>query len=182
MIKYNGETIMCVCEGNFEYEIIEILLDNDLLFFTREDLIEEKPTKIRSASRLQTEYLNRKFEKGLIILRIIDSKSDKFRLSKEYENKVNQVNDVITKPEIEILIIIDKDHYHEYTQKYKSRKSPSNYCKRNLRLKKLKSKGFAEDYFQDPSVLVNAISSYNKLSNQKDLNLYDLLNSETKRC
>ena len=33
--------IACICEGGAETEIMNILLDNDLLIFNREQLIEE---------------------------------------------------------------------------------------------------------------------------------------------
>ena len=38
----------CICEGSAENAIMDILLDNDLLIFTREELLEEKVmSKIR---------------------------------------------------------------------------------------------------------------------------------------
>lgn len=35
--------IACICEGSAEAAIIDILLDNRLLRFTREDLLDERP-------------------------------------------------------------------------------------------------------------------------------------------
>lgn len=32
----------CICEGSAENAIIDILLDNDLLIFTREEMLEER--------------------------------------------------------------------------------------------------------------------------------------------
>ena len=32
----------CICEGSAENAIIDILLDNDLLIFTREEMLEEE--------------------------------------------------------------------------------------------------------------------------------------------
>lgn len=37
-----GEYVACICEGAAEKAIIDILLDNDLLIFSREKMLEEK--------------------------------------------------------------------------------------------------------------------------------------------
>ena len=34
--------IACICEGSAEEAIMDILLDHDLLIFSREDLLEER--------------------------------------------------------------------------------------------------------------------------------------------
>lgn len=38
----DSSIIACICEGVAEIAIMDILLDNDLLKFTREQLIEDK--------------------------------------------------------------------------------------------------------------------------------------------
>ena len=41
--------IACVCEGSAEAAIIDVLVDNNLLIFTREDMLEENVIRCRSA-------------------------------------------------------------------------------------------------------------------------------------
>lgn len=39
----------CICEGAGEAAIIDILVDNDLLIFKREEMLDEKVIRIRNA-------------------------------------------------------------------------------------------------------------------------------------
>lgn len=41
----------CICEGSAEEAIIDILVDNDLLIFNREEMLEERVIRCRSAVR-----------------------------------------------------------------------------------------------------------------------------------
>lgn len=41
----------CICEGSAENAIIDILLDNDLLIFTREEMLEEEIIRCRDGRR-----------------------------------------------------------------------------------------------------------------------------------
>lgn len=68
------------------------------------------------------------FEKGL----------EYFKLSKAYESKVDVIN-VITAPEIEMLIIFNEEKYNEFK---KSGKKPSIFCKENLKMSSVKSYDF----------------------------------------
>ncbi len=49
------------------------------------------------------------------VIRILDSRRENFKLSKAYANKVDVIN-VITAPEIEMLIIFNEDKYKEIKQ------------------------------------------------------------------
>ncbi len=73
------------------------------------------------------------------MLRIFDSRREKFKLSKTYA------------PEIEMLIILNEGKYTDYK---KSNKKPSEFCKTELKYKNVKSTEFLEKYFADASVLV----------------------------
>jgi hypothetical protein len=65
--------ILCICEGLSELVTINMLLDNDMLVFKRDQLISGEPVKRESVTSIQDKYLNYSFEKPLYILRIIDS-------------------------------------------------------------------------------------------------------------
>ena len=43
----------CICEGSAEEAIIDILVDNDLLIFKREEMLEECVIRCRSAKRFE---------------------------------------------------------------------------------------------------------------------------------
>lgn len=93
----------CICEGSAEEAIIDILVDNDLLIFNREEMLEERVIRCRSAKQSEERYLRKGFDEQISVIRILDSRREEFRLSKAYEQKIDVVN-VITAPEIEMLI------------------------------------------------------------------------------
>lgn len=97
----------CICEGSAEHAIMDILLDHDLLIFTREHILEEKVIRCRDGKRFEKKYLRKDFTGKITVFRILDSRREKFKLSKAYEHKVDVIN-VITAPEIEMLIIFAK--------------------------------------------------------------------------
>lgn len=43
----------CICEGSAESAIIDILVDNNLLIFTREEMLDEKVIRCRSRKILK---------------------------------------------------------------------------------------------------------------------------------
>ena len=49
--------IACVCEGSAEAAIIDVLVDNNLLIFTREDMLEENVIRCRSAKTFEERFL-----------------------------------------------------------------------------------------------------------------------------
>ena len=115
--------IACICEGSAETAIIDVLVDNNLLIFTREDMPEEN---------------------------------------------------VITAPEIEMLIIHSEGAYERFKR---SGKKPSEFCKADLRMHNVKSYDFVIDYFSNPQTLVNAIKEYRRTANipKGEYSLSDLL-------
>lgn len=103
----------CICEGAAENAIMDILLDNDLLIFGREEMLEEEVIRCRDGKRFEERYLRKGFIDKISVIRILDSRHEKFKLSKAYEHKVDVIN-VITAPEIEMLIIFAEDKYREF--------------------------------------------------------------------
>lgn len=163
----------CICEGSAENAIIDILLNNDLLIFSREEMLEEKVIRCREGRRFEEKYLRKGFMDRISVIRILDSRRENFKLSKAYAHKVDVIN-VITAPEIEMLIIFNEDKYKEFK---KSGKKPSNFCKEVLRMTDVKAYDFVKKYFDDPAVLVAAIKKYHEMSKvQKgEYTLLDLL-------
>ena len=137
----------CICEGSAEEAIIDILVDNDLLIFKREEMLEERVIRCRSAKRFEERYLRKGFEEQISVIRILDSRREEFRLSKAYE------------------------------QFKRSGKKTSEFCKTNLRMHDVKSYDFVKQYFSNPQLLVKAIKEYRRTANipKGEYSLSDLL-------
>lgn len=163
----------CICEGSAESAIIDILLDNDLLIFTREEILDEEVIRCRNGKRFEEKYLRKGFSEKISVIRILDSRRERFKLSKAYEYKVDVVN-VITAPEIEMLIILNEDKYKEFK---KSGKKPSGFCKEDLKMVSVKSYHFVKEYFSEPDILLAAIKKYHEISKTRkgEYTLMDLL-------
>ena len=143
----------CICEGSAENAIMDILLDHELLIFSREEMIEEEVIRCREGKKFEEKYLRKGFKDKISVIRILDSRRENFKLSKAYAGKVDVIN-VITAPEIEMLIIFNEDKYKEFK---KSGKKPSDFCKKDLKMSEVKSYDFVKDYFSNPMVLLAAI-------------------------
>ena len=137
----------CICEGSAEEAIIDILVDNDLLIFKREEMLEECVIRCRSAKRFEERYLRKGFDEQISVIRILDSRREEFRLSKAYD------------------------------QFKRSGKKTSEFCKTNLRMHDVKSYDFVKQYFSNPQLLVKAIKEYRRTANipKGEYSLSDLL-------
>lgn len=100
--------VACICEGGAETAIIDMLVDNNLLVFTREQMLNEEVIRCRSAKVFEQRYLRKEFKSKITVLRVLDSHSEGFRLSPAYEHKVDNIINVVTSPEIEMLLILGK--------------------------------------------------------------------------
>ena len=118
----------CICEGAAENAIMDILLDEELLVFSREEMLEESVIRCRDGKKFEQKYLRKGFAEKISVIRILDSRREKFKIGKAYEHKIDIIN-VITAPEIEMLIIFAENQYKEFK---KSGKKPSDFCKENL--------------------------------------------------
>jgi hypothetical protein len=171
-MELNGY-IACICEGSAEQAIIELLLDDNKLIFTYEQLLEEEIIRNRSAKEFEKRYLRKGFSAKITVLRILDSRKEKFKLSKAYVDKIDVIN-IITAPEIEMLIIFNENKYNEFK---KSKKKPSDFCKTELKLASVKSYDFVKDYFSNTDKLLASINEYKRVSNipKGEDTLYNLL-------
>ena len=147
----------CICEGSAEEAVIDILIENDLLIFKREELLEERVIRCRNAKRFEERYLRKGFDEKI----------------KAYEKKIDVTN-IITAPEIEMLIIHAEGAYNQFKR---SGKKPSEFCKSSLRMHDVKSYDFVKKYFSDPKTLVKAIREYRRTANihNGEYSLSDLL-------
>ncbi|MCI8665214.1 MAG: hypothetical protein HFG82_00865, partial [Dorea sp.] len=113
------------------------------------------------------------FSDKITVYRILDSRNENFKLRKAYEKKVDVIN-VVTAPEIEMLIICNEGRYQDFKS---SREKPSTYCKRALKYSNVKSYDFIYKYFSDINILINALHEYRRISKirKNEKTLWDLL-------
>lgn len=152
MSKYKA----CICEGGAETAIMDLLLDQNKLIFSRDELLEGEILRTRKGKEFETRYLKKNFSGKITVYRILDSRRENFKISKAYQQKVEVVN-VITAPEIEMLIICNEGKYHDFEKK--KNMSPSEYCKSILKMKNVKSVSFVKEYFADVSILEKVFMS-----------------------
>jgi len=166
--------IACICEGNAEQAIMDLLLENNKLIFSSDMLLDDEIIRCRKASKFEKRYLRKVPNGAITVVRILDSRKESFKLSKPYRDKIKVVN-VITAPEIEMLIIINEDKYDKF--KNSKWKKPSEYCKGELKYKSVKSYQFVYDYFSDIDKLMRSIKQYKQLSKIKkgEKTLFDLI-------
>ncbi len=173
-IDFSGSLIICLCEGSAEMDVMNLLLEHDRLRFPKEQLFDKKVRRRKPVQSLN-EDLNYDFSESTVyIMRIIDSRSEKFKLAKVYEDRgIFKVITCLTRPEIEVLIAINEG---DYDKCMKSSLKPSDFCKASYGFKKLKSKGFMESYFGIDR-LVAAIKEHKRHHRGEDT-IYDLLKDE----
>ncbi|MBR3225699.1 MAG: hypothetical protein IKF78_10320 [Atopobiaceae bacterium] len=147
------------CEGTGEEVVVKKLVAADALVFPSCDVVDI--TRKRKAQVIQSDYLGFEYDWPVCIMRILDSPRERFRLGHLYADRFPVVN-VYTRPEIEMLVIIRKGRYHDYSKK-KSSMKPSVYCKDVLGLHDVKSATFLEDYWDVESIVV-AAQEYRRLS------------------
>ena len=125
-------------------------------------MLEEEVIRCRDGKRFEEKYLRKGFLEKISVIRILDSRRE------------NYVINVITAPEIEMLIIFNEDKYKEFK---KSGKKPSDFCKEDLKMTSVKSYRFVKDYFSDPDILLTSIKKYHEISKIRkgEYTLLDLL-------
>lgn len=167
----NTGAVAILCEGAFEQAVMEILLENDKLIFSRNDLWYGEILRCRSAKNFQSDYLGKSAPQTLTVYRILDSKKENFKLSGPYRKRVSVVN-IITAPEIEMLVILALDQYQQYSHK---KKKPSDFVKEDLKLPEVKSYRFVKNFFSDVNLLINSIEKYHQNRKKHESTLYDLI-------
>lgn len=168
MINSN-DFVACICEGNTEKNIMELLLGNNDLIFQEEQLVGEEVLygKFRKPEIFTDQYLTMDFEDEKIVILIIQDSNTPYQIKPVYLDKIKETCLVITSPEIEMLMIHSLGLYDDY-QKVKPRFKPSKYLSQELEIKtsKLKQKEFIIDFYRHHS-LIDAIKMHAQKSSRK---------------
>ena len=159
--------ILIMCEGPNEKAIIDILLANDCLVFSQDDLLGLTPFHARQiATSTQVRAELNMYPGKVDIYRVGDKQSDKLYIPKDYKDKIADVRKYCTKPELEMLLIITEGLDKDY-EKVKSDISPKEFAKMHIRIGKRRydnSSKFYQDYFgNNVASLVSAIKKYQRI-------------------
>lgn len=173
---------LLMCEGSNEEKLINLLLDYNMLKITRDDLIGMRPYNVRQLKNpfIKTELKH--YNKPVIIWRIGDKQNDKLVIPRELNNIVFRQNiyKYCTKPELEILLIINENLMSKFN---KSGKNPKAFAKENIKFNGKKydqSTSFFEKYYGGKNIdnLVSNIIEYKRIKKnhaKDELYLADLL-------
>lgn len=88
MTKY----IACICEGGAETAIMNMLLDQNKLIFSRDELLEGEILKTRKGKDFETRYLKKDFAGKIKVYRVLDSRRENFKsvsFVKEYFSDIS---------------------------------------------------------------------------------------------
>ncbi len=61
--------VLCLCEGNAEPDIMDMLLENEMLIISKNDLIERKFHKRESVRAIEEKHLGLHYEKAVVIFK-----------------------------------------------------------------------------------------------------------------
>ena len=175
--------ILLMCEGQNEEVLLNLLLDAGALCFTRDDLIGRRPYPIRQLSNPTIKSELQHYGLPVKLYRIGDKQSDKLSIPKDLKGIVSskEIYKYCTKPELEILLILNEGLEKEY-EKVKSSHSPKIFAKKNIRYNGKKydqSSEFLTEYFGGSNIknLVKSIKKYKiyKRHDKNELYLADIL-------
>lgn len=136
-------------EGTSELYFLNVLLERDLLRFTKEDLLFERIYPSRQIDgRLVQMIQSLSVGDDVTIIRVGDKLTDFLQRPKSIKSKIKEVIKVETAPEFEILFLINENLYREYEKKKnKAKEKPSQFFKKR-HPEYHKDKEFIEGYFE----------------------------------
>lgn len=174
--------VLFSCEDTAETVIIERLVKEGRTLVPPSHVVENRDgrpyTTLRKISKLQDEFFGVDYPNGLMIVRVKDQSPEAFKIPKLYRDSIIY-RDVITRPEIESLVLAREGQYRNWYEHGKTESKPSEWCERELGFgKKLKTYQFLKQYWNSAYVVIDAIRNYDSLiggHKHDQLNLSDLL-------
>lgn len=166
MIMDENDLVACICEGPTEEWILDILLRENKLFFSRENLLDDKiftGSKYRNPDNFIQQYLGMDYGKSKIIVLVIqDSHNKSYAIKAPYSNKIKGPYLIVTAPEIEMLMIHSLNLYDNF-QKVKSKTKPSDFVadQLNMKVRNIKKEKFINKFFCTHS-LTDAIKKHSE--------------------
>ena len=168
--------ILLLCEGLNEEVLVNILLDANAFCFSRDDLIGLRPYPIRQLNNPTIKSELQHYGLPVRVYRIGDKQNDKLTIPKDLREIIlsNEVYKYCTKPELEILLILNEGLEKEY-EKVKSLQSPKEFAKKNIKYNGKKydqSSDFLRIYYGEDNAkkLIQNIKKYKQYKRHKDKN------------
>lgn len=103
-----------MCEGPNELKIVNLLLDNGKLKFTRDDLLDMRPFHARQLTSPQLKPALDAYHGEIAIYRIGDKMTDSLKIPKELLLSIKSQAKFCTKPELKMLLIIAENKVSEF--------------------------------------------------------------------
>lgn len=176
--------IFLMCEGQNEEVLLNILLEADALCFTRDDLIGQRVYPIRQLNNPTIKSELKHYGLPVRVYRVGDKQKDKLTIPKDLKNIVssNEIYKFCTKPELEMLLILNEGLEKEY-EKVKNSKSPKEFAKEHIKYNGRKydqTSEFLKEYYGGVNVkkLISNIKkykTYKKSHAKNELYLADIL-------
>lgn len=171
-----------MCEGSNEKTIINILLKYNKLIFNNDDLVGIEPYSVKKLKNIIT--VIKPVNSPIEIYRIGDTMTDKLFIPNVLSHMIsqNRISKYHTKPELEILLIINENLLKEY-EKVKSKMSAKSFAKAYIYFNGKKydnSCSFYEEYYDSKervNLLVDNLIEYKRIKkhNKNEFFLADLL-------
>ncbi|MDD2964980.1 MAG: hypothetical protein PHU33_13615 [Bacteroidales bacterium] len=174
--------LLILCEGSNEKKIIEILLRHDKLKFTEDDLIGLVPYHARQLNAPVIVPALNMYHGVFDVFRIGDKQNDQLKITRQMKTRIGRVEKYCTKPELEVLLIINEGLYPQFIKSGKSK--PKEFAKKYVVYQKRRydnATEFYESYYGDRAeVLVNNLREYKRLKkhDSDELFLADLIKDQ----
>lgn len=132
------EDIACFYEGTTEKAILDMLIDQDMLIFTRDNLVDEAFLPMQDLAQKKINIfcervLRQVDEDEKMDILIVQDRSIVPKFANLYREKIGTIYILQTKPEIEMLLIHHHNLYDQY-QKEKSKMGPKKFLSQKLRI------------------------------------------------
>ncbi|MCD7892491.1 MAG: GNAT family acetyltransferase [Erysipelotrichaceae bacterium] len=171
--------LLVLCEGSNEKKIIDLLLENNKLIFTQEDLVGLVTYHARQLNASILIPVLSIYQGSFDIYRIGDKQNEILKIPKSLKHRIGSVTKYCTKPELEVLLLINEGMYYNYLKNGNNK--PKQYAKEHIIFNKQKydnSTYFYQQYYENSiDNLVDNIKKYKTLKEHKKDELYlaDLL-------
>lgn len=169
-----------IVEGATEKSIIEIFLENNRFTFSSDsvinyDQIDGLDSPYRGSDKFYgcpenftDKYLNQEYEEKKIIILLVEDRDPAYKINPIYDEKIQDIYHVITKPEIEFIEILYDDNRSEFeTSRRKHKKlKPSEFLAetRGMKMAEVKSGIRTKVKFQENiDKLIQVIKSLNNM-------------------
>lgn len=151
-------------EGKCELYLVDQLIDSGHFFLTRDEIFDNRVFHIRQLKSIQSLINSLPIDEEIDVYRIGDTQHDEYDLTlfKLRENHIH-IHKICTKPEIEILVIINEGKLNEYN---KSGLSPKGYVKAYL------SDCYDFKQYIDNHSMLSAIKEYKRMKKHEKNELY----------